>query len=276
MYPALSTLLSQPERYARTGDAFWTDPHISQGMLAAHLDPETDAASRNHAFIERSAAWIRTLWPSGADVLDIGCGPGLYTCRFARSGWRVTGLDFSARSIAYARSQDAASRYLVQDYLQMDFESAFDLVTLIWCDYGALVPQERHTLMTRVWRALRPGGLFLLDVFTDVFWSGFSERRVWERYDHGGFWSPEPHLCLLASYRYPAHVTLDRTVVLTRTATRCYNIWNTCFTAERLLAEAGRFGFAGQAVYADVAGAPASDGSETCCVVLQKPAGSGG
>lgn len=276
MYAALNTLLARPALYARTGDAFWTDPHISQGMLDAHLNPETDAASRNHAFIARSAAWIRSLLPAGADVLDIGCGPGLYTRRFAQSGWRVTGMDFSERSIAYARSQDAASRYVVQDYLQMAYEAAFDLVTLIWCDYGALTLQERHELLKRVWRALRPGGLFLLDVFSEVFWAGFAERTSWERHDHGGFWSPKPHLCLQASYRYPERVTLDRTVVLTASGTRSYNIWNTCFTAERLLAEAARFGFAGQAIYADVAGAPASDASETCCVILQKPVGPGG
>ena len=41
----------------------------------------------------------------GRRVLDVGCGPGLYTTRLAASGARVTGIDFSERSIACAREQ---------------------------------------------------------------------------------------------------------------------------------------------------------------------------
>ena len=36
-------------------------------------------------------------------IADFGCGPGLYAQRLARAGLNVTGIDFSANSLQYAR-----------------------------------------------------------------------------------------------------------------------------------------------------------------------------
>ena len=62
---------------------FWDDPHISAQMLEAHLNPETDQASRNRGTIEASVAWIVEALGVGVGdaVLDLGCGPGLYAAR---------------------------------------------------------------------------------------------------------------------------------------------------------------------------------------------------
>ena len=48
-------------------------------------------------FIEKSVDWISKILPSEhyPSVLDIGCGPGLYTERYAKKGYRVVGVDFS-------------------------------------------------------------------------------------------------------------------------------------------------------------------------------------
>ncbi|MCL2059224.1 MAG: class I SAM-dependent methyltransferase, partial [Oscillospiraceae bacterium] len=184
-FAELRKLLARPTLHERTGEKFWDDPYISKQMLKAHLDPETDAASRKPEFIERSVEWICSLVPGGARLLDIGCGPGLYTKRFAGRGLRVTGMDISENSINYAREHDPDSTYIVQNYLKMDidglgFAGAFDIITLIWCDYGALVPEERRVLLGHVGRALKPGGLFLFDVFTPMWNIGRSDNMTWE------------------------------------------------------------------------------------------------
>lgn len=270
MYKNLSSLLQKPALYERTPEKFWNDPHISKGMLEAHLNPDIDAASRKHEFIDRSAEWISTLLPHGAYLLDIGCGPGLYTKRFAEHGLRVTGMDFSERSIAYAREHDTRSDYVLMDYLHMDYADAFDMITLIWCDYGALIPEERINLLQRVYRALKPGGLFLLDIFTPTFNARFHESTSWELYEQGGFWSPEPHMCLSAEYRYGDTITVGRTVIIEGNAVHCNNIWNTCFTKESLLNEVLPVGFSCDKFYSDVTGKPYADESETLCVILKK------
>lgn len=48
----------KPEPFTPGEPLFWDDPHISTQMLAAHLDPTNDRASRRPETIERSVTWI--------------------------------------------------------------------------------------------------------------------------------------------------------------------------------------------------------------------------
>jgi 2-polyprenyl-3-methyl-5-hydroxy-6-metoxy-1,4-benzoquinol methylase len=91
-------------------------------MLKAHLDPTWDAASRNHAFIAKSVDWITQIAPpmQYMKLLDLGCGPGLYAERFNTKGYEVTGIDYSHRSLDYARNSALQNgsdiTYIYQDY----------------------------------------------------------------------------------------------------------------------------------------------------------------
>ena len=276
MYHNLLEHLRRPALYERTTEKFWNDPYIAAQMLEAHLDPDLDGASRSPEFINRSADWIMSLLPNDTKrqiaLLDIGCGPGLYTKLFAQRGLRVTGLDFSENSIAYARRHDPDSEYIFQDYLSMDFDNMFDMVTLIYCDYGALIPQERRELLGRIHKALRPGGLFLFDVFTPVRGEGEEDDTSWDTYPDGGFWSAKPHICLEAEYYYGETAQGSRHVIIEENGIRCFNIWNCYFTRQSLLDETMDFGFSEVGFYGDVSGQPYTDDSETLCAVLQKSA----
>ncbi len=270
MYHKLAELLAKPPVYAKTEHKFWDDPHISQAMLAAHLDPTTDAASRKPETIDASVEWISGLLPRGASLLDLGCGPGLYAKRFAGRGFAVTGIDLSERSIAWAKAHDPNSTYIQQSYLDMAYQAAFDAATLIWCDYGALVPDDRANLLGKIHRALKPGGLFLLDVFTPAQYATFEESRTWSEHDSGGFWSPSPHLCLQLNTMYDGSVNLSRYVIVTDDAVRAYNIWDTAFTQETLADELAAGGFRVLSFHADVVGREWHEGSATLCAVAEK------
>ena len=138
MYYDILQALEKPPLYTKTKGEFWNDSYISQQMLKAHLDPEFEGASRKLEFIESSASWIKELVPPAefSSLLDVGCGPGLYTERFSRQGYRVTGIDFSRRSIEYARRSAAGQgldiAYFCQDYLEMSFREPFDFATMIY------------------------------------------------------------------------------------------------------------------------------------------------
>ncbi|WP_231371691.1 class I SAM-dependent methyltransferase [Oxalobacter paraformigenes] len=59
----------------------------------------------------------------GDSILDIGCGTGRFTRRLANgTGAQVTGVDVNAEWLAYARSRDAFSRYLLADAMALPFE----------------------------------------------------------------------------------------------------------------------------------------------------------
>jgi 2-polyprenyl-3-methyl-5-hydroxy-6-metoxy-1,4-benzoquinol methylase len=77
---------------------------------------------------------------SGQHVLEIGCGDGRVTWRYADKAARVTAIDPSAKQIALAREQLPAQlqdRIEFQDIGFEDFatasaSSAFDIVILSW------------------------------------------------------------------------------------------------------------------------------------------------
>lgn len=245
-------------------------------MLLAHLDPDYEGASRGHAFIDRSAAWIASALPPAGypRLLDLGCGPGLYAQRLHRHGYAVTGIDLSPRSIAYAKEAAEkagdAIEYRAQNYLTLDERESYDAVILIYCDYGALPAPDRARLMEIVHAALRPGGRFLLDVFTPAKLAAFEEVREWQSSPRGGFWSAGPYLALQHNLRYPGRVTLEQTVLLEEGGQRDFHIWHQYFTPEHLAGEAEAAGFTIEGRYDDVAGTAYTGKAETMALLLGK------
>jgi SAM-dependent methyltransferase len=273
MIKELLNLCKRPALWERSGRQMWDDEHISKGMLEAHLNPNWDAASRKPDFIDRSVAWLHSAIPTGAAILDLGCGPGLYAKRLSELGYHVTGMDLSRRSIAYAKEHDNKSEYILDNYLEMDYENRFDAVTLIYCDYAPLTQPERKILLNKVQRALKPGGLFIFDVFTPKvdWWAGAKEEQTWKLYENGGFWCEKPHLHLCGRYSYLDNtVEINRNIIVTEDGIREFMNWNAVFTVESLLAELEGTDFSVNQLVGDLCGKEYNEDSETICVVLRK------
>lgn len=251
-----------PRPHATGSHPLWTDPHISRSMLRAHLDPEQDAASRRPEAIDACVAWLAGQLPAGARVLDLGCGPGLYAERLARAGFEVTGVDFSAGSLEYARRHTGGVRYLLGDYRDIVLDETFDAVLLIYLDLGALCPADAGVVLGRVRRWLAPDGVFFCDLATARQRTGSEDRRDWGVATEG-FWADRPHAWLARTLRYPGDpehpgcpTYLDEYVVVTADESRVYRVWERCFTPEAVRAEFGRAGLSLRSVYGDLAGSP--------------------
>lgn len=276
MIRQLSRYLKKPQLYAQSTGDFWNDPHISKGMLTAHLNPHEDAATRKHEFLDKSVRWISKVAPPSQyeSLLDLGCGPGLYAQRFYNAGYSVTGVDFSKRSIEYAKEQSLLQRstikYCYQNYLTIEYTEQFDVITLIYCDYAVLSVSDRILLLKKIYQALKENGKFIVDVFTPLMRK--KESRSWQYCEAGGFWCEKPHICLEAVYQYDDEDTTElcQCVVLTDEAISCYNVWDHFFTREKLLSEMKTVGFNSFEFYDDVAGKALSDTSETICGVFTK------
>ena len=80
MFNTLRNYLVKPELYTPSTCPFWDEEHISKGMLEAHLNPELNAATRKHDFVDKSVNWIASIAPpvQFKNLLDLGCGPGIY------------------------------------------------------------------------------------------------------------------------------------------------------------------------------------------------------
>jgi SAM-dependent methyltransferase len=245
-------------------------------MLEAHLNPEWDAATRNHKFIDQSVEWIAqiTKGKEMPKLLDLGCGPGLYAERFYHKGYQVTGMDFSRRSIQYAgesaNKKELFITYLYQDYLTLCYQEEFDVITLIYCDFGVLSDSERGTLLKLIYAALKPGGTLIFDVFTPKRYENIADNNHFS-YHEQGFWNKGPHACLESLYRYDeCNTMLNQCIVLTEDTTECYNIWEHTFTVEELRADLAQVGFTNLEIYGDVAGAIYKEDTDIICVVARK------
>src|SRR5207244_8405517 len=104
---------------------------------------------------------------AAARVLDAPCGFGRHSIEFGRLGHRVTGVDFSETELDRARkaAQEAGvSLTLVcQDIRDMEFPSEFDVAVNLFSSIGYFADDEDRLVVDRFWRALKPGGVFVLD-----------------------------------------------------------------------------------------------------------------
>jgi len=133
-----------------------------------------------------------------------------------------------------------------------------------------LSTQNRQTVMQKIYRALKPGGKFLLDVFSTVKHNAFQEVRTWDICSNGGFWSSEKYLALNGRYKYQDNVTLEQVVVITNEDIKTYYLWTCYFSKESLIQEGREAGFKTFEIFGDVAGKPYTKESQTIAILFEK------
>lgn len=252
------SISSRPPLYEKGTSFMWTDEHISAQILKIHLDPDIDLGSRKQSTILRTARWILDQKP-GKDhlnILDLGCGPGLYTEIFAEEGHHASGVDISESSIAYAR-QSAREKRLDIEYIHasyLDFEpeaGKYDMVIMIYTDLGVLNPEERDELLTKVERALGPDGMFIFDVLHDNDLEQKLSPKSWEAVE-AGFWKKTPYLALSEStlYKDEKVILYQHHIIDTDQNIETYRFWTHFFNRDDIKVIMERKGF-GNIRYAD-------------------------
>ena len=109
---------------------------------------------------------IRRLRPRPASaVLDLGCGTGRHSRHLASRGFRVTGIDLAARSIAEARRHTRPGLRFVQGDMRAPFGvNRFDYVFSFFTSFGYFdEPAEHLAVVRNIARSLRTGGTLVLD-----------------------------------------------------------------------------------------------------------------
>ncbi|WP_299323191.1 class I SAM-dependent methyltransferase [Parasphingopyxis sp.] len=276
MFKELNAATAKPTIWSEyTADVLWTDRHIAEQMLAYHLNPEIDAASRSTGFISDSVSWLVSEFDldEGSKTIDFGCGPGLYTQRFKDAGiGTVVGLDFSENSISYAQQKAKASNLAIEyhlgNYLEYSDPRTFDLITLVMCDLCALSPSQRFTLFAKFKSILKPEGVIALDVYTESRFTDLTEDLNVEKNAMNGFWSQEEYWCIKSSFTYDSDlVALDKYVIYEEQREwEIYN-WLQHFTVEMLDTELDPHGLEVQTSYNDLRGTPLADGSEMAVII---------
>jgi SAM-dependent methyltransferase len=217
----LEELLSRgaPKPWSHGGKIPWNQPAFSARMLQEHLSQEHDLASRRSGKIDVQVAWLNDeILPSRAAVLDLGCGPGLYTSRLARLGHRCVGIDFSPSSIEYARSEMQGEAldctYRLEDVREADLGSGFDAVLLLYGEFNTFPRCQAEQLLRRIREALTPGGRVVLEVNTDDQVRALGTAGPSWYVAARGLFSDGPYLCLIdRAWRQDECVSAERFTV---------------------------------------------------------------
>jgi ubiquinone/menaquinone biosynthesis C-methylase UbiE len=105
--------------------------------------------------------------PAGANVLEVGCGPGLLSVELAALGYRGVGLDVAPAMIERCKRQASELAIHSWDYTLGDAEAlavpsnSFDLV--VAAGVIEYLPTDER-MLREVWRVLKPDGLLMLNV----------------------------------------------------------------------------------------------------------------
>lgn len=183
----------------------WDAPDFSRRMLTYHLSQKSDAASRRSNIIDQQVArladYFRTF--NAHTLLDLGCGPGLYSSRLARLGFACVGIDFSPASIAYAREKaqqhNLPCHYKLADLRRGQYGQDVDAIMFIFGEANAFPSSELRQILGFCYDALREGAPLVLEVHTFDYVEHIAQRPVrWER-EAAGLFSDYPYVYLYES-----------------------------------------------------------------------------
>lgn len=181
----------------------WDDPDFSRRMLKEHLSQRHNAASRRTATIKKHVDWIHSLIldEKPSRILDLGCGPGLYTAHLSGLGHACHGIDFSPASIEYAvKRAPEGCTYTLGDFRTTDFSSGYDLVMLIFGELNVFKPEHAKSILEKACAALNRDGKLLLEMTTyDAVYELGNQPATWYSAEHELFADP-PHFCLMESF----------------------------------------------------------------------------
>lgn len=133
--------------------AISTYDKIAQAYTDRYFDDLSDSQ-----YIDK---FLAALPPRGR-VLDVGCGPGIFSKYMSKKGFDVTGIDFSTEMLKIARNRVPKVKFQFMDMRKLDFPQNFFDGLLV--AYSLIHIPSAQTLKTLggFFRVLKPGGTLMV------------------------------------------------------------------------------------------------------------------
>ncbi len=132
-----------------------TGGHDYAHRFAARFDERAASGEDVHG----EAAFVASLVPSGAAVLDAGCGTGRVASRLAELGYDVVGADPDEQMIAVAQERSPSLTWVVQGLADLSLDREFDVVVCAGNVIPFVDPAELPEAARRMAAHTRQGGL---------------------------------------------------------------------------------------------------------------------
>jgi SAM-dependent methyltransferase len=141
----------------------WWEEMFDDDFLRSIKQPTSNQIEEEVRFIDD-----RLGLRQDALILDLACGDGRHATGLTRRGYKVVGFDLSLAMMARAQEEAEAARqkinFLHGDMREMTFENQFDGVYFWGMSFGYFDEEKNFSVIQRIHRALRPGGVLLMDV----------------------------------------------------------------------------------------------------------------
>lgn len=181
--PDLSTTLTRSARVqelrpTKPRSHAWWEVFFDDDYLRTVRAPTRKQIANQCDFIEK-----RLGLKPGATLLDVACGLGQQVIELTARGYASVGVDLSLAMLSRA-SEEAQSRnmrinFLHADMRDLSFEANFDAVTCLGTSLGYFDDDTNRKVMERLLRALKPGGVLLLDVVNRDYVIRSQPNLIW-------------------------------------------------------------------------------------------------
>ncbi|HYQ15251.1 MAG TPA: methyltransferase domain-containing protein [Polyangiaceae bacterium] len=176
--PPAELASSEIERKKAKTKRPWWEELFSEDFVRANWKVSDEQIKREVTFVEESLG----VAPGGV-VLDLGCGSGQHAVELASRGYGVVGYDLSLYQLALAadNAQERSQKlnFLQGDMREMAFEEMFDGIFCWNTTFGYFEEDKNFSVAERAFRALRPGGMLLVDVMNRDFVAAHTPSSVW-------------------------------------------------------------------------------------------------
>ncbi len=199
---------------------YW-NTNVSNWKVANHLEVGTETYFKEverYRFekLDYLEAAVRFDDQAGKTVLDVGCGLGSDTARFARGGAIITGVDIAPRAVTLAR-KNFAWRGLDGTFEPMDGEELAlpdDTFDFVYCHTVLHFTQNPEAMVNEIYRVLKPGGRAILMTINRKSWLYFMHRFGGAKLDYMD--APVFHKMSPAEFDAKLQIFEDREVKLYR------------------------------------------------------------
>lgn len=116
-------------------------------------------------------------------VMDLYCGYGRHSIELARRGYFVTAIDNFQDLLSIAKQKAFSANVDVKfqecDMRNLDFRSSFDAVINMFSAFGYYTDTENQEVLKLISKAIKPGGIFLLDLLNPDWIAHNNLNRYW-------------------------------------------------------------------------------------------------
>ena len=137
------------------------------------------------------------------EILDVACGTGRHAIPLSKKGYTVTGGDRSQAMLAVLEEKVRRANIEIPvikcDMKDIEFREEFDAIICMYTSFNYLLTdQDIERALAAFHRALRPGGIVILDLMNPIFYIGKFREITVEHHQEG-------QLCIQRTFKH----TLD-------------------------------------------------------------------